>query len=411
MIRRSPLSFSTAATVGLRSARAFTIVELLVATAITLVVLGLMVQVTFSTLQTFDRVTGSLTSKGEAQRIFDYLRRDLSGLVWRRDENVWLLATVQPDQTSNGNRGDTDLADALWIPAGADKNPKPGNASPSTAGSSLRLQRKDPPANAAERWQDLVDYRFGQAGVWLRFFTRQNASSPEVTAVSYQIIRIKPQTNTTDREMRYLLFRSSVRPASTAATTRSVAGLGYDLADLRANSYNTPSAANAGDLEPGGLRRPDRESILGNHVVDFGIRLWRRDTVTGQGRLLFPARDAAALPDNEGLAYAATMRLPANITTAGGANTVPFGTNLNNNRLNTAGEENVGFPDYAEVMLRVLTEEGARTLAAYENGDIVAPTDTGAAPTAAERAAYWWTLAERHSVVYVDTIPLPARPL
>jgi len=386
----------------------FTIVELLVATAITLVVLGLMVQVTFSTLQTFERVTGTLNSKSEAQRVFDYLRRDFASLIWKRDGNVWLLATVQRDQSGQGDAG---LSDADWSPTG---NPKPGNTNPSSAGSSLRLQKKDPPAIAADRWQGLSDYRFGQAGVWLRFFTNQTTSStttPAPVAVGYQIVRMKPQANSTVREMRYLLFRSVVRPGPTTSTTRSVQEAGFDLTDNTANRYNQPTAANSGNLEPGGLRQPDRTLLMANHVVDFGVRFWRRNPATGQDVLLFPA-DNTGRPDNTALGYAATMDLPGSVTAAGGApSTIPFGNNLTLAGFNTAGEDDIGFPDYAEVMIRVLTEEGSRLIAAYENGDSVAPTQSGAAPTQAEKDAYWWTLAEQHSVVYTDTIPLPARPL
>ncbi len=414
-------SFSSSVSAVRRTARSgFTIIELMVATAITLVVLGLMVQVTFSTLQTFDRVTGSLNSKTEAHRVLDYLRRDFSSLVWRRDGNVWLLATVQPNQTSNGGNGDTDISDPDWSPdwllqGNTNANPKPGNTNASSSSSSLRLQKKDPAASAADRWQDLADYRFGQAGVWLRFFTSQttsgSASTPAPIAVAYQIVRMKPQKNSTDREMRYLLFRSVVRPAPTATNTRSVAEFGYDLTDNSVNGYNRPTSANSGNLEPGGLRTPDRSLILANNVVDFGVRFWRRNPTTGQNVLLFPA-DSNGLPDNGAWGFAVTMDQPNAMTATGGsANTIPFGGNLSVADFNTSGEADVGFPDYAEVMVRILTDEGARLLAAYENGDTVAPTNGGAAPTQTEKDTYWWTLVEQHSVVYTDMIPLPARPL
>jgi prepilin-type N-terminal cleavage/methylation domain-containing protein len=54
----------------------FTIVELLVATAITLVVLGLMVQISFSVLGTFDKVTGTVTARTQASTVLRFLRED-----------------------------------------------------------------------------------------------------------------------------------------------------------------------------------------------------------------------------------------------------------------------------------------------------------------------------------------------
>jgi hypothetical protein len=432
----------------------FTIVELLVAAAITLVVLGLMVQVTFSTLQTFDRVTGTLNSKAEAQRIFDFLRRDFSSMVWRPDGKVWLLATIQPDQTGIGQ---ASVTDANWSPI----NPKPSNANPSTPASSLRLQRTSGGGSAANLWQELSEYRFGQAGVWLRFFTKQptnDLSQAATIAVAYQIVRMKPQSNNSgDRESRYLLFRSTVRPGPSSnpalpAPLLSVLSAGYtvanadddtangtegcfDLTDGSLNGYNRPSATNEGTGTPGSIRRPTRDSILANNVIDFGVRFWRRELrVSGgnvfvENKLIFPAGNTN-LPSNTNLGYALTSRLPPDVVfngvnvasraiqNRGGATSLLFATNFSSNAsLNTSGEtgtagtDPVGYPDYVEVMVRILTDEGARMIAAFENGDLIAPTQSGAAPTPAEKDAYWWTLAEQHSVVYTDIIPLSARPL
>jgi hypothetical protein len=384
----------------------FTIVELLVAAAITLVVLGFMVQITFSTLQTFDKVSGTLTSKTQAQLVFDYLRRDFSTIVWRRDGNVWLLATVQPDQTG---QGDADVGDADWEPT----NPKPGVKTAGNPDSSLRLE-KPGATTAAQRLQPISDYRFGQAGVWLRFFTNQLTNDTKQAApiaVAYQIIRIKPQSQSTTREFRYWLFRSAVRPAPTASTTKSVVYAGYNLTEnTSSDGYNKPDATgtdkNSGNGAPGGIRMPDRELLLANNVIDFGVRFWKRNPANGEETLLFPA-DNSNHAANDNLGYAITTLLPG---VSGGLQVVPFfGQSANDLNFQTAGEAAGGYPDYAEVMIRVLTDEGARLISAFENGDSIAPSASGS-PTQAENDSYWWTLAEAHSVVYTDRIPIVARP-
>jgi hypothetical protein len=278
----------------------------------------------------------------------------------------------------------------------------------------LRLE-KPGAATAAQRLQPISDYRFGQAGVWLRFFTNQlttNTTQPKPVAVAYQIVRIKPQTNSTTREMRYWLFRSVVRPGPgpTASTLRSVTTAGYDLTDNAVDGYNTNTASNSGIREPGGIRQPDRELMLANNVVDFGLRFWKRNPATGQETLIFPA-DTNNHADNDNLGYAITARLPASVTaTSGSSSTIPFGTNLSDADFQTAGEPEAGYPDFAEVMIRVLTDEGARLIAAFENGDTIAPSALGAAPTQTEKDTYWWNLAEAHSVVYTDRIPIIVRP-
>ena len=410
-----------------RSRRGFTIVELLVASAITLVVLGLMVQITFSTLQTFDRVTGTLDAKNQARLIFDYLRRDFNSIIWRQDGNVWLLATVQPDQSgSNAGQGDANLDDADWA-VGTSGTYKPGIKTPGNPDSSLRLEK--PGGSGTDRWIDLADYRFGQAGMWLRFFSNQVTDlepTPAPTAVSYQIVRTFPRPNQNtgvgaDRERRYLLFRSVVRPGpvGTAANSlRSVLRSGYDLTH---SDYNENTAPGGTIGLPLSVRKPDRDALLAINVIDFGVRFWRRDPATGRNILVFPARfDPATntnFPSDTNLGYAISSADSTTVNSNQPSTTIPryvpasgtavtHGAHLATANFQTAGEIEGGYPDYVEVMVRILTEEGARTLSAYENGDLVAPDAT----TQATRDTYWWTLAEQHSTVFVDTIPLSARP-
>jgi hypothetical protein len=121
--------------------------------------------------------------------------------------------------------------------------------------------------------------------------------------------------------------------------------------------------------------------------------------------LQFPADVSLAVPkpDNKNIAFVATALDAADITAAG----IPY---------HSAGASNtftVGFPDFADVMLRVLTDEGARIIEAYENGRSVAPPNpSGSGQTAAQwQKSYWWTLALEHSQVFVERIPIASRPL
>jgi hypothetical protein len=61
-----------------------------------------------------------------------------------------------------------------------------------------------------------------------------------------------------------------------------------------------------------------------------------------------------------------------------------------------------GFPDEAEVFLRVLTAEGARQVALIEN-----PPVNSSAPTAGN----WWDVAVANSQVFTRRITFAARPL
>ena len=55
------------------------------------------------------------------------------------------------------------------------------------------------------------------------------------------------------------------------------------------------------------------------------------------------------------------------------------------------------FPEVIDVMVRILTTEGASAISAYEQGLIKAPEGFSA-------EEYWWELAERNSEVYVRRI-------
>jgi type II secretory pathway pseudopilin PulG len=350
-----------APTLGARRRGAgFTLVELLVASAVTVLLAGIMIAILAQVSRTWERASGGLVAVQQAELALDLLARDLQSAVFRRDGHVWLAATVQPDQSGAGDIGGS-LAD--WSAPVR----KPGAASPGTADSSLEL------APASGR---VTDCRFGMAGVWLRFITvtpDRNTSSADASApraVAYQIVR-HPVTNAAGSTQTYSLFRSEVRPfgEGSPARERSTFAVGCDLF---APAYNT--ATGGGYLgDAGTIRRPRREHLLANGAIDFGVRFFRLTPGSGQLQLLFPTGN-----DNRGFA----------------ATTVPSA--LPTNPSVPAAAMSYGFPTAAELHVRVLTEEGARQIAALEQGLLTGRT--------------WWEIARAHSVVLTRHVTLEAAP-
>ena len=337
----------------------FTLVELLVASAITVVLAGIMVAILAQMARTWARASGGLTATQQAEQALDLLARDLQSAVLRRDGRVWLAATVQPDQS-----GAVDSGGSLgtWSPAVR----KPGAANPGTADSSLDL------APASGR---IEDCRFGQAGVWLRLVTDvpdrndtiSGTSAPRV--VSYQIVR-RAVSAVAGASQRYALFRSEARPYAddSPARERSSWSVGFDVF---AASYNGPSGGgNPGDA--GTVRRPRRDLLLANEVIDFGVRL-HRTAADGTRRTLFPT-------GNGNLGFAATTDTSA----------------LPPNPTSPVGAMSYGFPTEAELFVRVLTEEGARQIESLEAGRLTGTT--------------WWAIAQAHSVVLTRWVALEASP-
>ncbi len=168
--------------------KAFTIIELLVAVGVTALMVSLMLTIVVNVLGGWNRSSGSLTSGNQARLVLDQIGRDLQSAIIKRDGNGWVVATIQENQSNNGSAG---VIGANWSPT----NPKPslaGSNDPSNLTTSLVV-----PALVAPSTVPIIeDYRFGQGGVWLRFFTTSpdtnsgalhRISAPR--AVAYQIVR------------------------------------------------------------------------------------------------------------------------------------------------------------------------------------------------------------------------------
>ena len=320
---------------GARS-RAFTVMEMMVAVGITALLVTLLLVVLNNSLRVWNHATGRLTAENEARLALDYLARDLQGAVMRADGRVWLVATVQPPQTER--TGDSGANFANWV----DGVPKPAGEE------SVRL----------DLGEDFADWRFGQAGMWLRLITMTTESAAEPSmprAVAYQIIR-RPVAD----GFAYQLYRSAVGAEETFRA-------GYDLL---AAAYNegVGTARVAGNV-----RRPNTDFLLANHVVDFGVRFPANE---GEDTWLFPRaahhRGFAATSDRSRVPRHPAIGAPG------------------------PGEMTYGFPRVAEVMVRVLSSEGVRLVGALEGGHL---------------AGDWWEIVERHSRVYTRRIVLLAEAL
>lgn len=369
----------------------FTLVELITAMGVTAVLSALMLGLASQLLSVWKRETGALSTRAQADLVFEQLTRDLEALVMRRDGNVWLAATVQP--APQMGRGDSAMSDAGW-----EGTVKPGNELPGTPGSSLCLE----PVSGS-----LADMRFGQAGVWLRFFSTapdtqtslSNLSAPR--AVAYQLVRRRVTASASSRgrataPFRYTLYRSSARPMSPSwPDENSTFAAGYDLFSRASHPHYNRGDSSVID-HVGNIRAPRRyEQILGNNVVDFGVRCWGRDS-SGRWSALFPTPTISG-GGRPSLGFAATTRdgfhreqvIPPDSGTS---------TSL------AAEEMSYGFPEQVEVFMRILTEEGAQKIEAFEDGRVLFPA------AESNEAEAWWQIVLQHSHVFVRTIHVEAQP-
>lgn len=344
-----------------RCRRAFTVIEILVALGITAFITAFIVAIVSNVSGFWSRTSGRLSAEAQARFVIDQLALDLSSAQFRDDGNTWLAVTILSGTNNAGN---------LWNTTGT----TPVSLKPSNANGSLQGIVSG----------NLADARFGIAGAWLRFFTVKRGSNTTTNlnttaattsapvAVSYQIIRRATsgsEARSSDR--RYLLHRSEVRPAALSAQRPGTLESGYDIT---APAY-APGRNTAQVQDPAEIRYPTIDSVIAENVIDFGVRLYVRDPATTTGlRLVFPTT-------NTMLVY--TAATPSGVSAA---------TN--------------SFPDVVDVMVRVLTDEGARLIAGYE-----ANPQRVTNPQGRTAQQYWWDLALAHSQVFTRRIIINANPL
>ena len=318
----------------------FTLIEVLVAITITLGVSAVLVSLTSATLSTWHRAQSAFTTDAEARLVLDTLGRDLQAVAFRENGATWLAVDVIPSPATLANHG--------WRVSGAIK--------PSTSESLVLL----PPAVGTTP-SSLADARFGLSGAWLRFLTTnfesKNSSNPGGSlpiAVSYQIAR-RPVSGSMSAAnpaaVRYTLFRSAVANDTTLAT-----GL-----DVSAAAYASGLTAFPGARSARSLTNPSASDAIASNVIDFGVWLYAR-TAMGELQRIYPTT----------------------------------GADLTHAVISAPDQ-----PVVADVMIRVLTLEGAKEISLLESGGPVL-----ARPESLSDAEWWWSVANAHSRVYLRRIQL-----
>ena len=96
--------------------RAFTLIEIMVATVIMVILVGFFIQITSEVLKVWNRSTGKLAANAEARITMDLLTQDLESAVFRNNGMQWLRAE---DSTLTGPGGfvSNTVALRLFSPA------------------------------------------------------------------------------------------------------------------------------------------------------------------------------------------------------------------------------------------------------------------------------------------------------
>ena len=360
--------------------RGFTVLELIVAVTVTALLTGMLLLISSQVLETQSKSASELERNQIAHFILDQIQEDLQCALYRNDGNVWMAISILNDSDNSGS----------WIEA-------PKNELGKLPIDSLRVIESDWPTDSLEDseidalGQGLFEKsRFGVAGAWLRFFTQSPQLDPNAKnkgaarAISYQIVRHGVTSSSTSRK-RYHLFRSDV-------SAKNSFEAGYNLdPDIRVGGYGITASVISLDPElpdtprvpatiinpilPEGTDYPLTSFSLSSNVIDFGIRAYRLEKISdGTGSLvqIFPVIDIDSPGNLLSEEFFATSH--------------PKYHNIGKPIFYT-------FPDVIDVMIRVISEDGARLLESYENGDI---------PNTEDRS--WWSIAEEYSKGYIRRI-------
>ena len=358
--------------------RGFTVLELIVAVSVTAVLSGMLLLISRQVLETQSVSSAELERNQIAHFVLDQIQEDLQCALYRNDGNVWMAMSLLNESGNSGS----------WIEPQKAKSPL----------NSLRIIESDWPSDALQDAEidslgqgPFAKSRFGLAGTWLRFFTQSPELDPQAKgdgaarAVSYQIIRYGI-TGSSNSRKRYHLFRSDVSAKNTFEAGYNLhpendSWYGSDASNISVDpnflgTPRVPSTLINPVIEEGGDYLPTSFSLATN-IIDFGIRAYHLEKNSfGTGNLvqIFPPIDQDSSGNLLAEEFLATSHIPYQVIT---------------------DPTFYLFPDVVDVMVRVLSEEGARILESFENGDF---------PNMEE--VDWWSIAEEHSKVYFRRIKI-----
>ncbi|NBV38460.1 MAG: prepilin-type N-terminal cleavage/methylation domain-containing protein [Verrucomicrobia bacterium] len=247
--------------------RGFTLIEVLVATAIMVIIVLAVVTIASDTFKAYDRVVANLTTQSEARSVLDAMEGDFQTAVMRRDGRCWMEVILPGGSGSNMPSGTSTLGDLqsedhpiLMLFASPLDRPR---WLPTASGTRTAL-KGDVCA---------VAYRFGQSSP----FDSPGEKIQQIYGVYRTII---------DSENTYAnalpLILSSVPLSPTSGPPQEVYPFNYWNASRTFHNYNTSTANDTKPLMYFNYSSPplswtlDQSNMIGSNIVAMNLIFWCR---------------------------------------------------------------------------------------------------------------------------------------
>lgn len=253
----------------LTSARAFTLIEVLVASAVMVILVGIVVYITSTVMSSWNRSSGKLSANAEARLALEIIAQDLEMAILRNNGQQWLRVEESADLSG----------------------------SPFSASNSVILKLFAPALN------------------------RQSGDG--ICAIAYKLgYQASYTIDSTDGPLSYALYRNVVSPQNTLNSYLS------SRYENPANSVQGTLAATNANADWSDSTITDDSNYLAGNIVEFKV-------------LIYDSNQASLQPRN------------------GNANNQVTGNYIYGGVGSNAGN---AVPAYADIILTVVTDEGAELL-------------------------------------------------
>jgi len=277
--------------------RGFTLVELIVAMAITIIIVGVLVSVTSIATDTWNRSRSELRASRQAKSMVDAMVRDFEALVIRSgNANEWLSAITEADLPGSAGMSSANASKLIFFTSATDRYNGQIGTTDDLGGDvscvAYELDYKDPLVVGGEDFETFVLNRLLVDPK--ETFEKLLGEEDLTTALDSSTVKIENPVNFVCENIYQFTVTFHVEVTDTtktpAVTSIVPVTLGKDTKEFRifGNKIDTDYAGTSASLVPSGRVKAVDFSIT--VLSDMGIDQLRRRTFSGTQQTEFLAK-------------------------------------------------------------------------------------------------------------------------